>query len=155
VQEVADRYCASLAATGSRFAAYNESPCAWVLADEKHVRYVSSSPSLREAGFVLKAGFEVPALSVLGRIIAGAAGVSSGTADVVPSYIWINSGCCGVEEFTETAVLSGTYSQGLVLLCAEDLPEKTRDCQDRPSDEDVLLTELDGVLKFPGRKRRR
>ena len=53
------------------------------------------------------------------------------------------------------AVLSGTYSQGLVLLCAEDLPEKTQDCQDRPSDEDVLLTELDGVLKFPGRKRRR
>jgi Zn-dependent peptidase ImmA (M78 family) len=155
VQEIADRYCASLAATGSRFAAYNESPCAWILADDRRVRYVSSSPSLREAGFFLKVGIEVPALSVLGRMIAGAAGVSSGTADVVPSHIWINSDCRGIEEFTETAVLSGTYSQGLVLLCAEDLPEKDRDRPDRSPDEDELLPELDGVLKFPGRKRRK
>jgi Zn-dependent peptidase ImmA (M78 family) len=155
VEELANRYCASLAATGSRFAAYNETPCAWILADDKRVRYVSYSPSLREAGFFLKTGIEVPVLSVLGRVIAGAAGVSSGTADVVPSHIWINNDCHGIEEFTETAVLSSMYSQGLVLLCAEDLPEKDRYRPDRPREEDDPLPELDGVLKFPGRRRRK
>jgi hypothetical protein len=88
-------------------------------------------------------------------MIAGAAGVSSGTADVVPSHIWIHNDCGGIEEFTETAVLFSTYSQGLVLLCAEDLPEKDRDRPDRSQGEDDLLPELDGVLKFPGRKRRK
>jgi Zn-dependent peptidase ImmA (M78 family) len=155
VEELAERYCASLAATGSRFAAYNETPCAWILADDKRVRYVSCSPSLREAGFFLKAGIEVPALSVLGRTIAGAAGLASGTADVVPSHVWTNSDCNGIEEFTETAVLSSVYSQGLALLCAEDLPEKHRGRPDMPREEDDLLPELDGVLKFPGRRRRK
>ena len=63
--------------------------------------------------------------------------------------------CPRTEEFTEIAVLSGTYSQSLVLLCAEGLPEKDRDRQNRSRDEDDLLPELDGVLKFPGRKRRK
>jgi hypothetical protein len=84
-----------------------------------------------------------------------AAGVSSGTADVVPCHIWINGDCRGIEEFTESAVLSSTYSQGLVLLCAEDLTEKDRDRPDRSQDEDDLLPELDGLLKFPGRKQRK
>lgn len=155
VEELAERYCASLASTGSRFAAYNEAPCAWILADEKRVRYVSCSPSLREAGFFLKAGVEVPALSILGRLISGAAGVSSGTADVVPSYIWINNDCGGIQEFTETAVVSSTYSQGLVLLCAEDLPERAQGRTETSGEGDDLLPELDGLLKFPGRRRRK
>jgi hypothetical protein len=155
VQELAELYCASLAATGSRFAAYNESPCAWILADDKHVRYVSCSPSMREAGFFLRFGTEVPAKSVLGKLMAGARDVIAGTADIVPSYIWINNDCGGVEEFTETAVLSSAYSQGLVLLCAEDAPPKDGRRSLTSCDEDELLPELDGVLKFPGRKRRK
>ncbi len=154
IEELAERYCASLASTGSRFAAYNEEPCAWILADEKRVRYVTCSPGLREAGFFLKAGIEVPALSTLGRIISGVAGVSSGTPDFVPSHVWINNDCGGIEEFTETAVLSSTYSQGLALLCAEDLPKNDQRL-DRSREEDDLLPELDGVLKFPGRRRRK
>jgi len=56
--------------------------------------------------------------------MAGAGDVTAGTAEVVPSYIWINNDCGGIEEFTETAVLSAAYSQGLALLCAEDAPPK-------------------------------
>jgi hypothetical protein len=154
VEELAERYCASLAATGSRLAAYNENPCAWILADDKRVRYVSCSPSLREIGFFLKAGTEVPAKSVLGRIMAGAGDVTAGVAEVIPAYLWTNSDCDGIEEFSETAVLSSTYSQGLVLLCAEDAP-RDREHPEKPREEDELLPELDGILKFPGRRRRR
>lgn len=155
VEELTERYCASLAATGSRFTAYNENPCAWILADDKRVRYVSCSPSLREIGFFLKAGTEVPAKSVLGRIMAGAGDVTPGVAEVIPAYLWINSDCDGVEEFSETAILSSAYSQGLALLSAEDAPARDRDQPEKAREEDELLPELDGILKFPGRRRRR
>ncbi len=69
------------------------------------------------------------AKSVLGRIMSGAREVAPGTADVVPSYIWINSDCAGIEEFTETPVLSPAYSQGLVLARSPSKP--TRDCSRR------------------------
>jgi hypothetical protein len=155
VEELAALYRASLVATGSRFAAYSESPCAWLLADERRVRYVFCSPSLREAGFFFKCGTEVPAKSVLGRLIAGVGDVLAGTADIVPSYVWINNDCGGIEEFTETAVLSAGHSQGLTLLCAEDAPSRDRRASATSRDEDELLPELDGVLTFPGRKRRK
>lgn len=156
IEELAELYCASLAATGSRFAAYNEIPCAWILADDRRVRYVSCSPSLREAGFFLKVGTEVPAKSVLGRLMAGAYDATAGTADVVPSYIWINNDCGGIEKFTETAVLAPTLSQGLVLLCAEDSGDSERRRPPDTSNEgDELLPELDGILTFPGRRRRK
>jgi Zn-dependent peptidase ImmA (M78 family) len=155
VEELAERYCASLATTGSRFAAYNENLCAWILCDDKRVRYVSCSPSLREAGFFLKTGPEVPAKSVLGRIMSGAPDVKAGAPEVVPSYVWINSDCAGIDEFTETAVASQAHSQGLVLLWAEDAPPRDHRRSESPRDEDELLPELDGLLKFPGRKRRK
>lgn len=155
IQELAELYCASLAATGSRFATYNECPCAWILADDKRVRYVSCSPRLREAGFFLKSGTEVPSKSVLGRLMSGASGVVAGTADIVPSYIWTNSDCWGIDEFTETAVLSHAYSQGLVLLCAEDVLGNNNNRPESSREDDELLPELDGILRFPGRKRRK
>ncbi len=155
LEALAELYCASLAATGSRFAAYNENSCAWILADDKRVRYVSCSPSLREAGFFLKSGSEVPAKSVLGRLMTGADDVTPGTADIVPSYIWINGDCTGIEEFTETAVLSSQYSQGLALLCAEETQVNDARRLEAKRDEDELLPELDGILKFSGRKSRK
>lgn len=133
----------------------NENACAWVLADRKRVQYVSCSPSLRVAGFFLKTGTEVPVKSVLGRIMAGAGNVTAGVAEVVPAYIWINSDCNGIEEFSEAAVLSSAYSQGLALLSAEDAPARDHQHTEKAIDEDDLLAELDGILKFPSRRRRR
>jgi Zn-dependent peptidase ImmA (M78 family) len=155
VEELAELYGASLAATGSRFAAYSEAACAWILADERRVRYVSSSPHLRQTGFFLKVGTEVPAQSMLGRLIAGLGGVTAGVADILPSHVWCSKDCGGIEEFTETAVLSSAYSQGLALLCAEDAAGPTDQSPAPARDEDEPLSELDGVLKFPGRRHRR
>ncbi len=106
-------------------------------------------------GFFLKSGSEVPAKSVLGRLMTGADDVTPGTADIVPSYIWINGDCTGIEEFTETAVLSSQYSQGLALLCAEETQVNDARRLEAKRDEDELLPELDGILKFSGRKSRK
>ncbi len=153
IEELAELYCASLAATGSRFAAYSETPCAWVLADDRRVRYVTCSPSLREAGFFVKLGIEVPARSVLGRLASNDATVRPGVAELVPSYIWVNNDCGEIEEFSETAVLAPALSQGLSFLCAEDSERPARSRPETSSDDGAeLLSELDGVLRFPGRK---
>jgi hypothetical protein len=71
IQTLAGDYGASLAASGSRFAAYTKEPCAWVLADDRRVRYVSSSTTMRGARFWIQIGNEVPKTTVLGRLISG------------------------------------------------------------------------------------
>jgi len=155
IQELADLYSASLTATGSRFAAYNETPCAWLLADEGRIRYVSCSRTMREMGFFLNIGTQVPAKSVLGRLLVGTSNVTAGVPDIVPSYIWINNDCRGCEEFTETSVGALGRSQGLALLVAEDVQPGAVLSRDALQDDDDLLPELDGILKFPDRKRRK
>jgi hypothetical protein len=155
VQELAELYQSSLVATGSRFAAYSSTPCCWVLADDKHVRYASCSPALRSAGFFLRIGIEVPRASVLGRLRDGVSGVRPGIAEMVPGHVWVHNDCTSVDEFAEAAIVSTQVRQGVGLLIAELAAEDDR--SERPTDdiEDVLLPELDGQLQFPGRRTRR
>jgi hypothetical protein len=155
VQELAELYQSSLAATGSRFAAYCSAPCCWVLADDKYVRYASCSPSLRDAGFFLRIGIEIPRASVLGRLRNGAAGVRPGIPEIVPGHVWIQNDCTSVEEFAEAAIVSTQFRQGVALLIAEVAAETGRNELIAAADEDVLLPELDGQLAFPGKRKKR
>jgi Zn-dependent peptidase ImmA (M78 family) len=155
VQELAELYEASLTATGSRFAAYSSAPCCWVLADDKYVRYASCSPALRTSGFFLRIGIEIPRASVLGRLRDGTAGVRPGIAEMVPGNVWIHNDCDSVDEFAEAAVVSSQIRQGVALLVAELAIKKDRDERTADEEEDVLLHELDGQLRFPGRHKRR
>lgn len=155
VQELAELYQSSLAATGSRFAAYSSSPCCWVLADERYVRYVSCSPSLREAGFFLKIGVEIPKASVLRQLRDGVQGVRPGVPMMVPGHIWIHNDCDSISDFAEAAVVSPQVQQGVALLVA-DVEEKDSSPEHNDDErEDMLLRELDGQLRFPGKRSRR
>jgi Zn-dependent peptidase ImmA (M78 family) len=155
VQELAELYQASLAATGSRFATYSESPCCWVLADDRYVRYAACSPSLRNLGFFLKVGVEIPRESVLGRLRAGSSGVRPGIPQVVPGHTWVHNDCDAIDEFSEAAVVSGTLRQGVSLLCAEISAGRGGNTPTDADTEDELLPELDGQLHFPGRRGRK
>ncbi len=154
VQELAELYQSSLAATGSRFAAYSSTPCCWILADDRYVRYASCSPALRDAGFFLRIGIEIPRASVLGRLRAGANGVRPGIAEVVPGHVWIQNDCTSVDEFAEAAIISTQIRQGVALLIAELASENVSN-ERIPDDEDALLPELDGQLRFPGKRRKK
>lgn len=153
IQELADRYEASLTATGSRFAAYSDEACAWVLADQKRIRFVSSSVSLRAAGFFVRTGIEIPRGSVMGRLVEGQR--SALKPEAVDSYVWTNNACQGIDEFSETSMLVTALDQAVSLLVAEAI-EAERTVVDREQDEDdARLAPLDGFLKFPDRRRRR
>jgi Zn-dependent peptidase ImmA (M78 family) len=155
VDELATLYEASLSATGSRFAAYSKSPCSWILADDRYVRFVSCSSALRDTGFFVRLGIEVPRQSVLGRLGGGTKDVQPGVPYSLPAHVWINNDCRSIEELTETAVLAPLFSQGVALLVAEIGDEGDRREPTVKDQEDVLLHELDGVLRFPGRRSRR
>ena len=74
---------------------------------------------------------------------------------MVPGHIWIHNDCDSINDFAEAAVVSPQVQQGVALLVAEI--EKRDSSPDRGDDEgeDVLLRELDGQLRFPGKPSRR
>ena len=59
VQELAKEYVASLIATASRYAVNTDELCAFVLAENGIIRYVSMSAVLRETGFWVPIGLNV------------------------------------------------------------------------------------------------
>ena len=152
VQVIAEAYGASLTATGSRFAAYSRETCAWILADDRRVRYVSCSPSLRETGFWLPIGIEVPKRTALGKLIAGA---GDGKQEVVPLFAWTNNECKGISEFCEEAILVPSLSQGMALIWADEMGERDRPSASTRAADNELLPELDGQLQFSKRTRRK
>jgi len=152
VKKLANDYGASLTATGSRFAAYSKDACAWILADDRKVRYVSSSAALRDTGFWLSIGVEVPKHTVLGKLIAG---TGNGTHDTVPTFAWTSNECKGIAEFSEEAILVPSLSQGMALIWAEEPAGQESLGAAARSEEDELLPELDGKLQFNKRYRRK
>ena len=62
---LADRFEASLNATGSRFATVLDAPCACVLAEQGTIRYAARSKSLREAGGWISPRLPLPAYHLL------------------------------------------------------------------------------------------
>jgi hypothetical protein len=123
-----------------------------VLADSQRVRYVSRSPAMRDTGFWVQIGLEVPRMTVLGSLIAGN---GRGTQELVPYYRWTNNECAGLSDLCEEALLTPSLSQGVSLLWADELDASERRTDPVKSEEDDRLPELDGQLRFGKKTRRR
>jgi hypothetical protein len=152
VSSLAQVFDASFAATGSRFAAVAHAPCAFVLAEGGTVRYASRSKALREAFGVIPAGRKLPPGSLSERVRQGrpADGAEECDADLWLAQ-WERGGV-----LLEDARHIEARDQTLTLLWFEDeeLPEKdSRESDGR--DEETALEELDGILPWPGKRRRR
>jgi Zn-dependent peptidase ImmA (M78 family)/transcriptional regulator with XRE-family HTH domain len=151
VDELARKYEASVLTTGSRFAACANTMCAWVLAEAGKVRYASVSKPLKDLGFWLDFGIDIPRRSVLGQAHHGE---STRTYDEVPAYVWTNKSLPGVDSFCEEIIILPTWSQAVSLIWVDETG--ARDIDDpSPSEGDELLPELDGHLTFQRRVRRR
>ncbi len=74
---------------------------------------------------------------------------------MVPAHVWIHNDCTSVNELAEAAIVSRQIRQGVGLLIAELTAEKDRSERHGEDDEDVLLPELDGHLRFPGKWKRK
>lgn len=151
LDELADQFEASLTATGSRFANTAAFPCAFVVSEGGKIKYTVMSTSLRAAHAFITRGTSTPSGSASALLRSGK---STKGPQEVPADIWFNDWRRGGLLLEEARHLS-TYDQTLALLWFEDeeVPPKPGGGDD---DEDGgLLKELDGVLPWPGKRRRR
>lgn len=149
VSDLADRFMASLTATGSRFATVISAPCAFVLSEGGRVRYTSRSAALREANAWVLPRALLPRGSLSERVRTG--GVCDGPEEIDADLWFEEWGRGGV--LLEEARYINRWDQTLTLLWFEDtgvpLPERGEEA------EDWGVKELDGVLPWPGKKRRK
>lgn len=145
-------FVASTMAAGSRFAALAGAPCAFVLSEQGKVRYASRSKALREANAWVQPRQPLPKGSVCERLRAG--GTCDGPEEI-DADIWFSNwerGGALLEDARHLARLDQTIA--LIWFADEEVPEPSRDRREREQEE-FGLAELDGVLPWPGKKRRK
>ncbi len=153
IGKLAMQFEASFTATGSRYAAVAAGPCAFILAEKGIVRYPSRSPVLRGARIWIPPKMELPMGSVSARVRNGKA--IDGAEEIDPE-LWIaNWNRDGV--MLEEARHFPKRDQTLALLWLEEdeLPEPGLRDRRTHEEEEQGLAELDGILPWPGKRRRR
>jgi hypothetical protein len=152
VDDLAERFVASNMATGSRFAALVSAPCAFVLSEQGKVRYASRSTMLRQANAWIPPRTVLPQGSVSERLRAG--GTCNGPEEV-EADVWFNDWDRG-GQLLEDARYLRQWDQTVSLIWFEDeeVPPPKQDRREQ-EEEEFGLAELDGVLPWPGKKRRK
>jgi Zn-dependent peptidase ImmA (M78 family) len=152
IRALADEFDASLISTGSRFATFSSEVCAFVLSEGGKIRYSARSSQLRDAKAWIRPGSPLSADSYSARVRAGA--IRSGPEDAEPDEWfegWDRDG-----SLREDSLYIEQWDQTLTFLWFddEDLRPPGNDWK-QWEEETQGLRELDGVLPWPGRKKRR
>ena len=153
VKSLARRFGASLTTTGSRFALHANESCAFVLSEEGRTRYVSRSKYLRELkGWI---GFRVPVPrgSVAHRLIEGGSGTEE--YDEVPTDVWFNGGIRNRPMVAEESILLPEWNQCLSLVWLDETLQPVHEPRSEDEEDESLLAELDGILPWPSRRRKK
>jgi hypothetical protein len=158
IDNLADRFAASVTATGSRFAYVVSAPVAFVLSEKGKVSYASRSKPLRDASAWIPTRLDVPDGSLSKSLRAGTSVDSKG---VVDADLWFSEWERGGILAEEVRYLP-QWDQTLTLLWFEDeeVPgRKIRDergeiHEDEENEGEALLKELDGHLRWPSKRRR-
>jgi len=152
IAKLADDFDASLISTGSRFASFSSDLCAFVLSEGGKVRYCARSAGLRGTGGWIRPGAALPSSCLSDRARGGHRPMGSEDADPDQWFEdWDRDG-----SLYEDAIHLDQYDQTLTLLWFddEDLPPPTSNRR-QWEEETQGLRELDGVLPWPGARKRR
>jgi hypothetical protein len=167
IEMLANDFCASFTATGSRYAATVTTPCAFVLSEDGQVRYPSRSKALIDARAWIAPHMEVPHGTLSHRVRNG----DLPERCEVDADVWFDGwerGGTLLEEARHFPQWNQTVS--LLWFENEEVPSATAaqrrpesrwsyEGRDTPYRRDVEdesgLKELDGQLRFPGRRGRR
>ena len=149
---LAERFEASTMATGSRFVTLSSTPCAFVLAERGKVRYTSRSTALRVVNAWVPPRMALPKGTMSERLRLGS--IAKGPEEV-EADLWFTDWARGGILLEEARHL-GRWDQTMTLLWFEDeeVPPPVRDRQEW-EEQEFGLAELDGILPWPGKRRRR
>ncbi len=159
IDDLAERFQASVTATGSRYAAVVSSPVAFVLSEQGKVRYASRSKLLKDAPAWIPPRLDIPEGSLSKKVRAG---LTAESQDTVDADLWFSEWERGGTLVEEVRHLP-QWDQTLSLLWFEDgeVPaRKFRDergavYEEEENEDDALLKELHGNLRWPAKNRRR
>jgi hypothetical protein len=151
VDDLAERFVASNMATGSRFATLVSAPCAFVLSEQGKVRYASRSAALRDANAWISPRMALPRGSVSERVRVG--GICDGPEET-EADVWFDD-CDHGGVLLEDARHLKQWDQTVTLLWFEDGEIRPPKRERHEEQEDLGLSELDGILPWPGKKRRK
>lgn len=152
IEGVAAQAQASLMATASRFAALAGFPCAFVLSENRKIKYSVRSASLRAAKAWIPPRSGLPQGSVTERVCSGA---RCDQPEEVDPDLWFEDWTSG-GSLHEDARLAPKRNQVLTLLWGEeDEIEQKKPMRHEARDEEDGYRELNGNLPWPGKKRRR
>lgn len=150
IERLARTFGASLSAAASRFASLCDRPCASVLIQNGIVRYGSRSRALQELRAFVRPRQRVSELSMAGRLIRSE--VIEGPLEVSADE-WFDDWSRG-GTVLEDAKHFPRWNQTLALLWFEDEDGPSAEADNEEGDEEQLLRPLDGILPWPGRRRR-
>ena len=152
IDRLAGDFKASTMATGSRFATFVALPCAFVLAEQGKVRYSARSRALRDANLWIPPRMDLPDGSLCRRLRDGKGG--AGPEEIEPD-LWFEDWERDGVLFEDARHLT-KWDQTIALLWfeEEEAPPLRQDRKQR-EEEECGLAELDGVLPWPGRKKRK
>lgn len=152
LDNLSEKFEASVTATGSRFATTTNVPCAFVVSENGMVRYTVMSKALREARAWITRGITVPSGSSTALIRNGQ---SVKGPQEIAADVWFNDWRRGGVMLEEARYLR-SYDQTLTLLWFEDEEVPHDSGTDNNEEDDKMgLKELDGVLPWPGKRRRK
>ena len=159
IDDLAERFQASVTATGSRYAAVVSSPVAFVLSEQGKVRYASRSKLLKDTPAWIPPRLDIPEGSLSKKVRAG---LTAESQDTVDADLWFSEWERGGTLVEEVRHLP-QWDQTLSLLWFEDgeVPaRKFRDergavYEEEENEDDALLKELDGNRRWPGKNRSR
>ena len=152
VDRLAKQFKASTVATGSRFATFTSAPCAFVLSEQGRIRYSSRSKVLREAKLWIPPRMELPKGSLSRRLRGGEP--SAGPEEVEPD-LWFED-CDRDGVLREDARHLTQWDQTIALLWFDDEEAPPPRADRRRHEEETFgLAELDGILPWPGKKKRK
>ena len=151
IESLAETFEASWASTASRFATVSSLPCAYVLSEGGRVKYCARSRAFREMNAWVGLGASLAAGSVAARLRNGE---KVQAPDDLDADVWL-SNWNGGGMLAEDSRHLASWDQTLSLIWFEDDDVQAAAPDRRLTLEHDGLNELDGVLPWPGRSRRR
>jgi hypothetical protein len=159
VEELASRFQASVTCTGSHFASVVSSPCAFVLSRGGRVRHAARSKPLEDSFAQIPFGAGVPRNSISERVRSGDP-LGSGEIDADEWFHGWDRGGRLIEEARHLPEWNQTitllrFADDQIPTAKVSKPQRWTEDEPRARDEDdELLPELDGQLRWPRSKRR-